>query len=190
MGALLLGAVLASHTLLAYPMISRMGLGKHLSVTTAVGGTILVDLLALLVLAVVAAAAHGHLDGWFWARLLSSLTLYAVGVVWIVPRLARGFFKHVGTQPEQEFLFVLGVMFAVALLAKVAQAERHLAHAASHLADADIPVLPMTRVGLNVASVISQAATDTRSAMVVLGWRARRRPVRRGGAFLSRTRPS
>jgi Kef-type K+ transport system membrane component KefB len=123
MGAILLGSVLASHTLLAYPLVSRMGLSKRLSITTAVGGTILTDLLALLVLAVVAGGAHGSLDGWFWGKLLASLTVYTVGVVWVVPRLARSFFKNVGAQREREYVFVLGVMFAAAFLARVAGVE-------------------------------------------------------------------
>ncbi|MFN3428875.1 MAG: cation:proton antiporter [Candidatus Sericytochromatia bacterium] len=123
MGALLLGSVLASHTLLAYPIISRLGLGKRLSVTTAVGGTILTDMLALLVLAIVAGGAHGDLNVWFWVKLVASLSVYTVGVVWLVPRLARAFFKNVGTQPEREYVFVLGVMFAAAFLARVAGIE-------------------------------------------------------------------
>lgn len=123
MGAILLGSVLASHTLLAYPIVSRMGLSKRLSVTTAVGGTILTDLLALLVLAVVAGGAHGDLDAWFWGKLTVSLILYTTAVLWVVPRLARAFFKNIGTRREQEFLFVLATMFAASFLAKVAGVE-------------------------------------------------------------------
>lgn len=123
MGAILLGSVLASHTLLAYPIVSRLGLGKRLSVTTAVGGTILTDLLALLVLAVVAGGAHGQLDLAFWLKLSVSLVVYSAAVLWIVPRLANAFFKNVGTRREQEFIFVLGVMFAVSFFARVAGVE-------------------------------------------------------------------
>lgn len=123
MGAILLGSVLASHTLLAYPIVSRLGLGKRLSVTTAVGGTILTDLLALLVLAVVAGGAHGDLDLAFWVKLSVSLVVYTAAVLWIVPRLANAFFKNIGTRREQEFIFVLGVMFAAAFFARVAGVE-------------------------------------------------------------------
>lgn len=123
MGALLLGSVLASHTLLAYPSVSRLGLGKRLAVTTAVGGTILTDLLALLVLAIVASGVGGTLGAWFWLKLGGSLAVYIGGVLWLVPRLGQAYFKHVGPRREQEFLFVLAVMFAVAFLAKVAGIE-------------------------------------------------------------------
>lgn len=51
--SILLGSILGSHTLLAYPIASRLGISKNKAVTTAVGGTLLTDTLALLVLAVI-----------------------------------------------------------------------------------------------------------------------------------------
>ncbi|CAM5191420.1 hypothetical protein [Alishewanella longhuensis] len=53
----------ASHTLLAYPIASRLGISRNPAVTTAVGGTIITDTLALLVLAVIATMAKGELSG-------------------------------------------------------------------------------------------------------------------------------
>lgn len=56
--AVLLGTLVASHTLLAHPMLMRLGLVRRLPVVTAVGGTLLTDTLALVVLLVLAAAAE------------------------------------------------------------------------------------------------------------------------------------
>ncbi|TKL81725.1 cation:proton antiporter, partial [Enterococcus faecium] len=44
--AILLGSMFASHTLLAYPIASRLGISRDQAVTTAVGGTIITDTLA------------------------------------------------------------------------------------------------------------------------------------------------
>jgi nucleotide-binding universal stress UspA family protein len=54
---------------------------------------------------------------------------------------------------------------------EVAHAEAQLAKAASHAAAADVPVAPLTRINLNVATAISQAVVETRSSLVLLGWK-------------------
>lgn len=45
--AILFGTIFSTHTLLGYPVISRLGVAKNKAVTTAVGGTILTDSLAM-----------------------------------------------------------------------------------------------------------------------------------------------
>jgi Kef-type K+ transport system membrane component KefB len=60
-GALLLGSMFGSHTLVAYPIAIRYGIAKNGAVTTAVGGSIITDTSALLVLAVVSASTRGAL---------------------------------------------------------------------------------------------------------------------------------
>ena len=121
--ALLLGAVFASHTVLAYPIASRLGIVKNLAVTTTLGGTILTEILALLVLAIAAAGAGGSIGWEFWLSLLVSLSVYVAGVLWGVPRLARWFFRNVRSEPTFEFVFVLTVLFGVAYLAHAAHVE-------------------------------------------------------------------
>jgi Kef-type K+ transport system membrane component KefB len=56
--AILIASMFASHTLVAYPVVKRLGIARDPAVTTAVGGTILTDTAALLVLAVVARSAQ------------------------------------------------------------------------------------------------------------------------------------
>ncbi len=121
--AILLGAVFASHTLLAYPIVSRLGLAKGEAVTTAVGATILTDTAALLVLAVIVRAAEGALTPLFWLQMTVLLTLYMTGVLWGVPRLGRWFFQKVSGDGVFEFVFVLAVVFVCAFLAAVAGVE-------------------------------------------------------------------
>lgn len=122
--AILLGSILASHTLVAYPIVSRMGLAKNEAVTTAVGATIITDSLALLVLAVIAGAAEGELNAAFWTRLVVSLAIY-VGVVLVaVPWIGRWFFRNVEeSSGAMGFVFVLATVFTASFLAEVAGVE-------------------------------------------------------------------
>ena len=50
--SVLIGSLLASHTLLAYPIVSRLGVVMTEAVTVTVGATIFTDTAALLVLAI------------------------------------------------------------------------------------------------------------------------------------------
>jgi Kef-type K+ transport system membrane component KefB/mannitol/fructose-specific phosphotransferase system IIA component (Ntr-type) len=121
--ALLMGAIIGSHTLLAYPIVSRLGLIKNRAVTAVVGGTLMTDSLALTVLAVVAGAVSGDADTGFWIRLFGFLLLYVTVVLWGVPRLGRWFFRRIPAQGVAEFLFLMAVLFASAYLASVAGAQ-------------------------------------------------------------------
>lgn len=121
--SLLLGAVFSSHTVLAYPIASRLGIVKNLAVTTALGGTILTEILALSMLAVVAGMEAGDTGIGLWANLLVSLGIYIGLVMWGVPIVARWFFRNVRSEPTLEFAFVMVVLFGVAYLAHAANAE-------------------------------------------------------------------
>lgn len=121
--AILLGATFASHTLVAYPIVSRLGLSKGEAVTTAVGATILTDTAALLVLAVIVRAAEGALTALFWLQMIVLLAVYVTAVLWGVPRLGRWFFQRVRSDGAAEFIFVLAVVFVCAFLAAMAGVE-------------------------------------------------------------------
>ncbi|HET7231212.1 MAG TPA: cation:proton antiporter [Longimicrobium sp.] len=115
--ALLIGSVFASHTLLAYPIASRLGIVRNGAVTAALGGTILAEVLALLLLAVVARSRGGSLGVAFWLELALPFALYVAVVLWGLPRLGRWFFRHVGGEGGTEFIFVLAALFTVSWLA-------------------------------------------------------------------------
>ncbi|HYH78660.1 MAG TPA: cation:proton antiporter [Longimicrobium sp.] len=115
--ALLIGSVSASHTLLAYPIASRLGIVRNAAVTAALGGTILAEVLALLLLAVVAKSRGGALDLAFWLELALPFAAYVGIVMWGLPRLGRWFFRHVGGEGSSEFVFVLAALFAVSYAA-------------------------------------------------------------------------
>lgn len=121
--AILLGAVFASHTVLPYPIARRLGIVKNAAVVTALGGTILTEILALLVLAVVVSAAGGALGLGFWFTLVISFGLYVAAVLLGVPRLGRWFFRKVSGEGTTEFIFVMAVLFGVAYGAHAGHVE-------------------------------------------------------------------
>jgi Kef-type K+ transport system membrane component KefB/mannitol/fructose-specific phosphotransferase system IIA component (Ntr-type)/nucleotide-binding universal stress UspA family protein len=121
--AWLMGSIIGSHTLLAYPIVSRMGLVKSPPVVTVVGGTLVTDTLALTVLAVVAGSLDGDIGAGFWLRLVGTLALYVGLMLWGIPRLGRWFFRYMPGQSAAEFTFLLVVLFGSAWLATLAGAQ-------------------------------------------------------------------
>jgi Kef-type K+ transport system membrane component KefB len=121
--AWLIGAMLASHTLLAYPLALSMDIGRSPAVIATVGGTMIADTAALLVLAVVAAASSGRLDTVFWMRLVASLAGLAAAILLGLPRLARWYFRRETTGAAAPFVFVMAALFTAAVLAEVAGVE-------------------------------------------------------------------
>ncbi|CAN5663283.1 cation:proton antiporter [soil metagenome] len=121
--AVLIGAIIGSHTLLAYPVASRLGIVKNPAVITVIGGTLVTDTLALTVLAIVSGSLTGDLDTLFWVRLFGVLAIYVVIVMLAVPRVGKWFFRNVPSQAPAEFIFLMVVLFAVAWAAGLAGAE-------------------------------------------------------------------
>ncbi|KXS41275.1 MAG: sodium/hydrogen exchanger [Methanolobus sp. T82-4] len=121
--ALLFASVFASQTLLAYPVIKKLGIVNNEAITAAIGATLLTDTLTLLVLAVVTSSLEGSLDLFFWIRLLFGLTIFFVGSLFIVPRIARWFFSKLTDESYFEFLFVLAIAFILAYVAEIAGVE-------------------------------------------------------------------
>ncbi|MDO4757628.1 MAG: cation:proton antiporter [Rikenellaceae bacterium] len=120
--ALLLGALFASQTLIAYPIISKLGITRDKTVTIAVGGTIIVDILALVTLTVVAGMASGETDGLFWYRLAGSIVGCSFVILWLFPRIGHWFFKRCSDNVSQ-YVFVLVSLFLGAFLTQIAGLE-------------------------------------------------------------------
>ncbi len=121
--AILLASMFASHTLVTYPIVSRLGLTRNRAVTTAVGGTIVTDTLALLVLAVIAGMTRGEVNENFAWQLATSLTLYVLAILFGLPLLARWFFRRMARDGVVEFVFVLATVFGCAALSHIAGSE-------------------------------------------------------------------
>ncbi|MEI7823832.1 MAG: cation:proton antiporter [Chlorobiaceae bacterium] len=122
LSSILIGSIFASHTLIVYPVISKLGIAKNKAVNIAIGGTLITDTLALLVLAVVVELSGGALTGMFWLRLVIGVMLFGLVVLFLIPVIARWFFKRFDDSVLQ-YLFVLALVFFSAFLAEAAGVE-------------------------------------------------------------------
>lgn len=117
LAAVLVASCLASHTLVALPILNKLGIMKARPVTATLGGTLITNVLALLVLAVVVKAKEGNLTLGFWLFLIPSLIIFTFVTLWGLPRLGRWFFVKFGHDEGAEFVFVLAALFVVSYIA-------------------------------------------------------------------------
>ena len=120
--SVLLASMFASHTLIAYPIISKLGISKNKAVSITVGGTMITDTLALLVLTIIVGMATGQVNDMFWIRLGVAILIFALIVLFGFPFIGRWFFKHVHDNISQ-YIFVLVMVFLGSFLAQVAGME-------------------------------------------------------------------
>jgi Kef-type K+ transport system membrane component KefB/nucleotide-binding universal stress UspA family protein len=120
--SVLLASMFASHTLIAYPLISKMGVAKNKAVNITIGGTMITDTLALLVLAVIVGMTTGEVNTEFWVRLSVSILIFGLIVMLLFPIIGRWFFKRFDDNVSQ-YIFVLVMVYLGAVLAEMAGIE-------------------------------------------------------------------
>ena len=117
----LLGCIMASNTLIAYPIVGRYGLQRHPSVGLSVGSSMISLFLALVMLAALSQLTQVHDAGQASSGPLGSLLFllklgaYMVGSVMVIPRLTRYFLRRYSDSVMQ-YIYVLSVMFLSAAL--------------------------------------------------------------------------
>ena len=92
--SVLLASMYASHTLVAYPIVTRFGVSRHRSVSIAVGGTAVTDTLTLLVLAVIGGLFKGETGDFFWLWLVVKVIFLGGLIIYFFPRIGRWFFHR------------------------------------------------------------------------------------------------
>ncbi len=123
LAAILVASCFASHTLVALPILSKLGIIRSKAVTATLGGTLITNVLALLVLAIVVKANQGSLTLSFWLFLIPSLAIYTFATLWGIPKLGRWFFRRFGHDEGAEFMFVLAALFVVSYIASLIEIE-------------------------------------------------------------------
>lgn len=108
--AVLLSSMYASHTLIAYPIVSRYGLSRQRSVTISIGGTAVTVTLALVVLALISGLFNGSATPMYWVMLALKVTLIGLVIVFVFPKIGRLFFRKYDDEVMQ-FVFVLALVF-------------------------------------------------------------------------------
>jgi len=128
----LLGCIMASNTLIAYPIVGRYGLQRHPSVALSVGSSMISLFMALVMLAAFSAnfdafshtvttnggvtAGRGAINTsglsviLFWPFFLLKLAAFIAGALILIPHLARYFLRRY-SDAVMQYIFVLAVMF-------------------------------------------------------------------------------
>jgi Kef-type K+ transport system membrane component KefB/nucleotide-binding universal stress UspA family protein len=120
--SILIGTIFSSHTLVTYPIVSRFGLSRARSVNITVGGTILTDLLSLIILSVIASIAREGDYRSVWIKMTIGVPLFGMTVLYGIPFVARRFFKRASDRISQ-VIFVLALLFISAFGAELAMVE-------------------------------------------------------------------
>ena len=122
--SVLIGSLLASHTLLAYPIIKRLGVVNNEAVTVTIGATIFTDIGALLVLAICLGVNEGNFTPVDFVRLIGFLVIYSLVVLFGLDRLGRAFFRRSQSDRGSQFLFVLLAVFVASMGADLIGVEK------------------------------------------------------------------
>ena len=113
--SLLLGCIMASNTLVAYPIVSRYGLQRKPSVTLSVGSSIISLIFSLIMLAAIVASNKGEGNIGFWLFFVSKFVIYCAAAIFLLPRLTRWFLRRY-SDAVMQFIFVLASLFLCAAL--------------------------------------------------------------------------
>ncbi|MDB9526119.1 cation:proton antiporter [Oscillatoria sp. CS-180] len=122
--AVLIGSLLASHTLLAYPIVMRLGVSRDEAVTVTVGATIFTDIAALLVLAICVSVQAGDFSSLSLTLQLVGLALYAAAVLLGLDWAGRLYFRRTGDEQGNKFLFILLAVFLSAVGAQLINVDK------------------------------------------------------------------
>ena len=122
MTSVLMASMFSSHTLITYPIVSKLGLAKNKAVNITVGSTLITNVLALLVLAVVVGMTSDELEKYFALKLAGSFILFSSAIMFGFPLISRWFFKRYDDNVTQ-YIFVLVMVFLGAVLSEIAGIE-------------------------------------------------------------------
>ena len=115
LAALLLSAIMASNTLIAYPIVGRYGLTRHTSSTLSVGSSMMALFMALIVMASIVNSFQGGAGIGFWILFVVKFFVYSIGLILVIPRLTRWFLRRY-SDAVMQFIFILAVVFLSAAL--------------------------------------------------------------------------
>ena len=113
--SLLLGSLMASNTLIAYPIVGRYGLQRNPSVSLSVGSTMISLFLALVVLAMTVASHNAGSNTLFWLLFVVKVVVFCTGMTFFIPRITRWFLRRY-SDAVMQFIFIMAVLFMSASL--------------------------------------------------------------------------
>ena len=122
--SILIGSLIASHTLLGFPIVNRLGVSSNESVIVTIGATIFTDIAALLVLAICIAIHAGDFSAFSLTMQLLALAVYTVLVLFGIDWAGKKYFQRTGDEQSNQFLFVLLVLFLASVGAQLINVDK------------------------------------------------------------------
>ncbi|MCR4922309.1 MAG: cation:proton antiporter [Bacteroidaceae bacterium] len=122
LSSLLLSCILASHTLVAYPIVNRYGLGRHRVAVISVVATAFAIFAALLTLTFAVSSLDPETTIYTWMFFGAKCAVYGAAVVFGFPRLGRWFLRR-NNDSVLQYIFILALVFLSAALAELAGLE-------------------------------------------------------------------
>lgn len=117
--AILLGSLLASHTLITYPTVRDAGLASDPAVATAVGSTVLTDTLTLVVLACVAGSVAGGSTPEVAVQVVVGLAVLIAFSLLVLPRLAVLAFRWLSAERAVRYTVAIAAFLSAATVAEL-----------------------------------------------------------------------
>ena len=144
--SLMISNMFATHTMVSYPIVTRLGIARNEVVAVATGGTVITDTLVLFVLAAIAGTATGGSSVELYITLIISFILFLLFMVYVIPVVSRWAFRRLEDDNYSQFIFVAFIVFICALLARIAGLEPIIgAFAAGFILNRIIPAASILR---------------------------------------------
>ena len=121
--SMLIGSMLSSHTLISYPIVSKAGIISTTIVTIIIGGTIIADVFALVSLQLISDYFSGLFNTTGILRMVANFASFGLIQFFVIPRVAKWFFKHFIGDLTIQYLFIMTLLFVSATSAKLFHIE-------------------------------------------------------------------
>lgn len=121
--SILIGAMIAPHTPITYPIVTKYDIQKNPAVSITLGGTLITNIISFIIIVVIVGMSTGEVNQAFWTQLSISVIIFAAIIIFLFPIMARWFFKRFQDNVLQ-FTFVLMMMFLGAFIAELASIEK------------------------------------------------------------------
>ena len=119
--AIVIGSLLASHTLLGLPILDRLGLKRMEPATVTVGATVMSDTLSLVVFAICVSIFTTGFSATVLALLLAEIGGYIIVVLFGLSRIAAYVLGRVEDEEDAYFVLMLCIMAIAGVLADAIQ---------------------------------------------------------------------
>jgi Kef-type K+ transport system membrane component KefB len=118
-----IATLLGTHTLVAYPVISKYGIKNNIAVTLVIGATIIADTLALIFVGIITEIEKGGTSYSLLLGIIGRYTALFLFTIFLLPRLCRWFFKNFEGETTYEFVFTLAMAMISAFFAETLMIE-------------------------------------------------------------------